>query len=295
MTMRLLQAVHVETFLLTYENNPWEKMCIMAVREGAPGIIVGYQHNVVPQASANMFVSRWEKNAMPMPDRILTVGDRPKEIMERYGNYDCGEIETSCGLRFEYLENLPVAARQRLGNILVVLEGIDDVYKMVNYVMKELGRNESFKVIIRTHPVLPFHCIQRKLDYSLDSLPNFGLSTRNSSLKDDIEWADVVMYWGTTVALEALCMGKPLIHYSIGTCLSYDPLFECWHLKWTVSDEESMVNILDEIYSLDDAEFYVEQNHALAYIRHYVFPVSEHGLSRFFVHDLLWAKSSQLN
>ncbi|MBN1636154.1 MAG: hypothetical protein JW920_06545 [Deltaproteobacteria bacterium] len=280
-TKNLIHAVSVETFLLTYENNPWEKMCMMAVREYSPKTrIIGYQHTVVPQASANMFISRKEQDIIPMPDKILTVGKAPEEIMERYGSYENGKIEPSCGLRFEYLFETSKSKRKKSGNILIVLEGIFEVYKMVNYVLRELQGNTKYKVVIRTHPVLPLNRMAHKLDHRIDDIPNFNISS-NSSLKKDIEWADIVIYWGTTVALEALSIGKPVIHYEMDSVLSYDPLFECGHLKWVVSEKDPLIPTIDEIYSLSDVQFEAEQDAAKAYLNRYFFPINEEGLNKF--------------
>ncbi|MFH1515761.1 MAG: hypothetical protein ABIG42_09920, partial [bacterium] len=291
-TMKLLQTLSVETFLLTYENNPWEKMCMMAVREYSPKTkIIGYQHTVVPQASANMFVSKIEKDVIPMPDRILTVGEAPKEIMERYGSYENGKIEASCGLRFEYLFETSKSERKKSGNILVVLEGIFEVYKMVNYVLKELKNCVQYQVVIRAHPVLPLSSFANKLTYRIDDITNFNVS-HNALLKDDIERADIIIYWGTTVALEALSMGKPVIHYEMDSVLSYDPLFECNHLKWVVSEKDSLMSIIDEIYSFSDEQFAREPRDAKAYLNRYFFPVTEEGFNKFLVEGL---NEQQLN
>ena len=37
-TRRLTEAINIETFLLNYENNPWERMCILALRKHRRGI-----------------------------------------------------------------------------------------------------------------------------------------------------------------------------------------------------------------------------------------------------------------
>jgi hypothetical protein len=280
---KLIKTLPVETFLLTYENNPWEKMCMMAIREYSPNTtIIGYQHTVVPQASANMFISENEKDVMPIPDRILTVGEVPKEIMERYGNYEKGRIETACGLRFEYLFHVLTSERKGAGHVLVVLEGIFEVYKMVNYVLRELEGNKQYQVRIRTHPVLALADFQHKLTHRLNDLPHFNLS-KNAPLKDDIDWADIVIYWGSTVALEALSMGKPVIHYEMDSILSYDPLFECTHLKWALSEKEPLVPTIEEIYSLSSDRFNEGQRKAKEYLSRYFFPVSEEGLNKFLV------------
>ena len=282
-TKRLLQTLSVETFLLTYENNPWEKMCMMAVKEYSPNTtLIGYQHTVVPQASANMFISENERDVIPMPDRILTVGEAPKEIMERYGSYEKGRIGASCGLRFEYLFHASTRPRKRSGHILLVLEGIFEVYNMVNYVLRELKGKSQYRVTIRTHPVLPLGHFQHKLTHHLKEVSNFTLSS-HMLLKDDIDWADIVVYWGSTVALEALSMGTPVIHYESDSILSYDPLFECKHLKWVLSEKEPLIPTLDEIYSLSNERFDEEQMKAKEYLSRYFHPVTEEGLRKFLV------------
>ena len=280
-TKRLFQTVPIETFLLTYENNPWEKMCMIALKEQAPDTtVIGYQHTVVPQASANMFMSRKEQGIMPVPDRILTVGEVPREIMERYGHFRNGQIEASCGLRFEYLSQTSIRKRRGTRNVLVVLEGIFEAYKMVNYVLRELKGKARYEVTIRTHPVLPLNHFEHKLTYDARNTVNFHISS-NISLREDIGWSDLVIYWGSTVALEALSMGKPIIHYEMDSILSYDPLFECSHLKWVVSEEDPLIPILQEIDSLTDEHFTREQGHAKAYLDRYFLAVTEQRLHKF--------------
>ena len=277
---RLLTNVSAETFLMTCENNPWEKMCIMAAREHSPTTtIIGYQHAVVPQASANMFNTLQDREQAPSLDKILTVGEAPKKIMERYGHYENGKIEAACGLRFEYLFDVPLSKRRRSNTILLALEGIPEVYKMVNYVFKELHKS-SYTLIIRTHPVLPLEKISHKLSEEFGSSQNFRIS-KQRSLKQDIEEGDIVMYWGSTVGLEALSMGKPVIHFEMGSVLSYDPLFECKHLKWTVSESNALQKTLDEIYSLSDHDFDTQQTNARLYIQSYFNRITKDNLQKF--------------
>lgn len=280
-TKRLLKAVPADVFLLTYENNPWEKMCTMAIRECAPHTMVfGYQHTVIPQASANMFVSGEESGVMPMPDRIFTVGGAAKAIMEKYGAYHAGKVESSCALRFEYLFRTESFARSRSRHLLVALEGIFDVYKLVNYVIRELKDNPAYQVRFRTHPVLPLSRIEHKLDGRVADVDHFELS-RKTSLKQDIEWADAVLYWGSTVSLEALKLGKPVIHYETDSLLSYDPLFECRHLKWSVSERDSLSETLETIHSMEDGPFERENAEANTYLNGYFHPVTPEALSKF--------------
>jgi hypothetical protein len=281
LTCRFLESVRAETFLLTYENNPWEKMCIMAIREFSPHTeIIGCQHTCVPQAAAKLFISKYEKDVIPIPDRILTVGKTAKEILKRYGSYDGVAIEPACGLRFEYLSELSKCERTRRGRILLAADGLYGTHKIVNYVVNELRGNMDYNVRIRTHPALPLERLKNALIHRLEDIPNFKVS-QTISLKEDLEWADMLIYWGSTVSFEALSMGKPIIRYTTDSVLSNDPLFECGHLKWIVRDNTSLVNTIQEIYALDNDYFEKEVRQAREYIADFFFPVTEERLKLF--------------
>ena len=278
---KLIETVKVDTFTTTCENNPWERMCTLALRQYSPETtILGYQHTVVPQASANMFVSEYEKEVIPLPDKILTVGMASKNIIERYGVYEPGKIEESCALRFEYLFDIETRPRSRSNRILVALEGVFDVYHLVNYVLRELKEATDYQIKIRSHPALPLQSIMHMLNYDFASLPHVCLS-ENTSLQEDIDESDIVIYWGSTVALEALLMGKPIIHYDSGDVLSYDPLFECSFLKWIVNTNENLLNVIENIYGLTDEEFELQLSHAKEYLDDYFYRITEERLDKF--------------
>lgn len=278
---RLLSRLKVETFLLTYENNPWEKMCIAALRQVSPDtFIIGYQHTIVSHASANMFPSRFEFGIMPFPDKILTVGKATKDIMERYGNFGNVPVRASCALRFEYLFNIDRIARRNNGNILLALEGVKEVYKLAAYALRELGGNNKYKVRIRTHPVLSWQYLQRKHGFNLSKYPNFHLSPKGP-VKNDLEWADVVIYWGSTIGVEALNIGRPVVHYSTGSILDYDPLFESSVFKWVVDESVGLPAILEKISNLNDEEFISDWEKAKIYLNNYFLPVTEENLTEF--------------
>ena len=281
-TMKLLKRVSTVEFLLTFENNPWEKMSMAAIREFSPRTkIIGYQHNVVPQASVNMFIGSMERPITPKPDIILTTGANPRDIMLRYGDFEGISFDTACALRYEYLFRLnPAQKPQEHRSILLALEGIFESYHMVNYVLGQLSNDTKYKVKVRTHPVLPLKIFKHKLDFDLKAMRHVSFS-KGTNLKDDIESSDIVMYWGSTVALEALWMGKPVIHFDNGNILSFDPLFDCSHLKWTVSRDKDLGSVLKEIDLLDPEEYEHQKTEAKTYLQHYFYPVTDENLSHF--------------
>ena len=277
----LIKKIQIETFLLTYENIPWEKMCIMALRKFSPQThILGYQHAMVSPACTNVFLSHFERDIMPLPDRILTTGETTKKIMEQYGTFKEGMLNASCGLRFEALFSMPMSKRTKSRNILVILQDLPQIFKIVHYVIHHLGNHDPFHITLRPQPTFAKNYFQNIDPSLLKTITNLSISKRKF-IRNDIEDSDIIIYWESMVALEALWMGKPLIHFDMGTCLNYDPLFECHDLKWITSEKNSLVKIIDEIYSLDDVTFNRHQETARTYLKQYIHPITEDNLRKF--------------
>ena len=275
-----ISSLKIDQYIHTYENNPWEKMSIAAIRDSSNDTkIMGYQHAVIPQSSVNVFNSRSELKLMPLPDKILCVGAVPLEIINKYSVAQSGLLDVSCGLRYEYLDSLTVKKRNNIQNILIIPEGVISVAPMIDYVMKELASNLEYTMNIRFHPALPYKSINSHLCYDLKKIKNLSIS--EAPLKDDLMNADICIYWGSTVSLEALSMGIPAIHYCLNTVLSYDPLFQCNSNKWTIKNNMSLIDILKHIESIRDEEYSAEAHHAKAYIKHYFYSVTNNNMSKF--------------
>lgn len=275
-----LKKFKVSEFLFTCEFNPWERMCLKAIEESSPTTTtIGYQHTVVPQASVNMFTSQLDESLAPKLHKILTVGQKPKVIIERYRSGSRETIQASCGLRFEYLFGAAQGERHNKGHVLLALEGLPQVVEMTDYVLKQLA-GSPYKLKIRTHPVLPLEKFVNNLSSDPRLQANVTVSS-GTSLKDDILWADMVVYWGTTVALEALSMGKPVVHYDNGSLLSYDPLFELEDFKWQVSATDDLVDVLDGISALSEEQYGAGRQKAQRYIAEYFHPVTQQTMAGF--------------
>lgn len=280
-TKNLLRKYSAKTFVQTFENNPWERMCILAVREQCPDAeIVGYQHTVVPQAAVNVFVSEEEMKCSPMPDKVLTVGPIPRDILNRYGSFKKDYVQAACAIRYEYLFDKKVLPRVNGRNILIALEGVPEVEQLVRYVIKQLGNNHQYHLRIRTHPVLPWSYFEKKLGIDLAPLRNFSISA-DTTLVEDLEWSDVVIYWGSTVVIEALKLGRPVIHFDNGALCSFDPLFALNDFKWTVNAHHSLGEVIQQILRLDNETYNSKQQKALGYISDYFWPVTDESLALF--------------
>jgi len=280
------KLIIIDQYLHTYENNPWEKMSIMAIRKfSSKTSIVGYQHSIVAEAFVSSFISKNEKDIMPLPDKIFTVGEITKNILEEYGEYDINHIESSCSLRYEYFNDITSEVTKKSGNILLVLDGVEEAYQLVNYTVGELKNNPNYNLTIKPHPAFPLYKFIKHIKYDLDMISNIKVSSNNSVPKD-LSNADIVIYWGSTIALEALNMGIPVIHHD--NCnksfLSYDPLFDFNHLKWSINSNDSLIDTIEQILSLKDEEYIIARDKVKKYIKRYFYPVNKVGLDKFANH-----------
>lgn len=279
----ILECFKIHTFTTTYENNPWERVCFLSLKKLSPSTrTIGYQHAVVTKASANMFVNEKEKAIIPIPDTIITVGDVTKEIMEKYGAYPLNKILSSCALRHEYLYQLKEKEFKKRGAILIALEGVYKCFELVNFVFAGLSEISDYKVTIRTHPALPFQKIRDNLNFDIRLHNHFSVSNQKD-IKNDLDASDILIYWGSTVSLEALMMGLPVIHVDLNDIVSVDPLFNCKHLKWSVSNPKDLSRVIADIYTMSEEEYGKEYNQAKSYIEKYLRPVTEDRLEAFIV------------
>ncbi len=281
-TKRLLDAVRVDTFTVTYENRPWERVCFETIREYSPQTyIIGYQHATLCPASIDMRLSEYEGDIVPTPDRINTTGRITRDFLERYGNYGPNRVKASCGLRFESFSGAELAPRKRSYRILVALRGIySTATSLVSFVHRALKDSERYTVVIRPHPVLPYEQFKDGLDFAIASYKNWAIST-STSVKQDLLGADVLIYEGTALALEALAAGIPAIYIALNEIVSPDPLFQCEHFKYNVKREDELAKTIEAIYQLADDEYYRQQLMAVKYARDYIYDITDERLGEF--------------
>jgi hypothetical protein len=264
-------------------------MFIMGLRAESPGLLImGCQHSVVPQSAAGMFLSPWENNFIPHPDRVLTTGMKTADILKRYSCFSSEKIHTGCALRYQYLYDFELLPRRLLENqpftILVALEGVMEVAELLIYAMDQARKLPDIRFNVRTHPVLSLDSILESFGKSESDLPKNMFISTVGIVSDEIARCDAILYWGTTLALEALMMGRPVIHFDRGDVLNYDPLFEFTDFKWLVKDDKHMQDVLDQIQGLKDTEYILLQDKGRDYIEQYLAKEDESSLIHFLPH-----------
>ena len=131
---------------------------------------------------------------------------------------------------------------------------------------------------MRPHPEFSFHRILRDLMGPAEP-PFYTLSSH--SLAEDLAWADAVVYVSSTVGVEALSMGLPVIHLELGELLSTDPLFGWRDLKWSVAEPDRFIETLREISMVPQERFAALQAAARGYAGRYLRPATAERIQQF--------------
>ena len=283
---RMAKYFKLKSCFLTYEGNHWEKMFTVGLRSVQPNLnIVGYQHSVVPLAATGMFLSKSEVGVSPQPNRIVTTGTITTDILKKNSYYPEGKIVSGCALRYQYLySSINMRMRRPLNEsctILVALDGLLETVDLLFYTIEQAKKTPNFKFIIRTHPILPIDSIFYAFGKNRVNLPiNIEVSS-NRPLKDDIDESDMTLYWGSTVAVESLMAGLPIVHFKKRELLSNDPLFDFCSFKWVVQLDLSISRIVKEISLISDTEYVNRQKIGVEYVKKYFSKESEKNMKSF--------------
>lgn len=279
-TKSLGKHISIERFFYPFENRAWEMLSLYALREGQNLTkIVGYQHSSITPMHLNFMLGDGEDTILPLPDLIVTIGEKTKKIMEESGRFPARILKVGCALRQGGVKELAPVARKgkAIKNILVVLaSNLEEHVKALIFLNKVFSTCNSFDISIRPHPRFSIDEAV-KLAAPID----FKFKVDNKPLNQSITQADVVLYLSSTVGIEALSLGIPVISMDLGGILNPDPIFDYRGLKWSVSKPEELLPTINCIESLSDEDYKNLQITAREYTQKYFYPVTEENLKQF--------------
>lgn len=199
----------IKTFIYIFENHIWEKMFCRAFRCYSPETtLVGYAHAIVNTMYTCYSVSGYEKHLLPLPDIIAVNGIRAKNVLEHSG-FIGKKIEIIGALRYQSLEKKKISKKEyKEKTVLVALSaGINDSLELTHKVLSALGDHEGIIVDLKFHPTLPFSIISKYIR----SIPG-NVRIREDPIEKLLLNSDVLIYAESTVCVEALAMGVPVVN-----------------------------------------------------------------------------------
>jgi len=275
----LAKQITIKNFYYPFENRPFEKMSILALKKNSPSTrIIGYQHASLSLRHTNFLLTKEEVKIIPLPDKILTMGEITKEFMQNIGNFPGGLLRIGCALRQQVYKGDLKKRKEKIVNLLVALAtNLEEYIKVILFLNDALGNNSFYQIWIRPHPV-----------YSLDEaikisgIPQFKFYKANrESLDECFNWADVVLYVHSTLSIEALFRGIPVINIGINDILNPDPLINFDTLKWYVDSPKELIFTIETISSINEEEFLERQKKAKEYATKYMYAVTDEKLNEF--------------
>ena len=207
-------------FVWPFENQPWERMAVLAAREASVRT-VGYQHSTVPRLSLNYFLAPGQHADEPLPDVVVTAGRIQRDLLAG-GGIPSRQVRIGGSLRYPSFS--AQAARERRApeaggrkRILVATAhhiGIArELDAALHTAFPDGGVADGIEFGWRPHPTL------------LDSDPRIGswMGRVNGELAPQFDSFDAAITVGTTVALEARLLGIPVIRFRSATSTDLDP------------------------------------------------------------------------
>ena len=245
-----------------FENRAFERMFIKGIKETAPDMkLFGYQHAALTKRHLNYFLGENERKYMPLPDRIVTTGEVPKNILQEFFGHSREKLIVGNSLRRNPLNINNRLRPVKIKDILVIISTDLDEYKRVLLFLEEFSRIETvmYNIVIRPHPVIP-------LASALKDLPelSFPLNEQSSAvpLDEALYGADLVLFASSTVSVEALSAGVPIIYLDVSPFLNNNPLGFYPSRCEVVSSPEELVEVLDRLsgrnIKFDDGKKYVD-------------------------------------
>lgn len=275
----LSSYVSIDSLFYPFENRAFEKMIILALRRFSPATrILGYQHASISQRHTNFLLGKNEYKIIPLPDMILTMGEITKNIMHDTGCFPLDLLETGCALRQQSFRGQIKTRKSKIAHIFVILSSnLEEYVKVLNFLEKAFDENPDYKIWLRPHPVFPL-----EEAIKINGLPHFKFYNANRETLDECyQWADILLYVHSTLSIEALMRGIPIVNLDIAEILDPDPLFNFYDFRWRAGNPRDLLSIIHNIEVMNDSDFILRQRKAQDYAKRYLFEPNDESLERF--------------
>ncbi len=267
--LRLLARWQPQWLLYPFEGKSLEKMLLLAARIASPRTrTVGYQHTSITPRHATLILAQREAEATPLPERVVTVGEVTRRYLEAYGRYPSSLFVTGCALRQPRgapLERRPAQGKSRL--LLALSSSRRELVEAVALCRGAMEGAAAIDLAIRTHPEFPLALLPNELRAWAQASASDVFGT---SLADNLEWCDAVAYASSTVALEALGRGRPVINLRLADPIDPDPVLDPLDFRWHADSPALLATAARDIAALDSAEFDRRRRDAVKYVDEYL-------------------------
>lgn len=261
-----------------YEGNVFERACIQGFREFNNNPVIGYSHAVVYPINIKIRNTDGERGRKPDPDRFICTGIENQKLLLQIGKHQETQIDSGCSLR-----NIPRFSDKKSGSkgiketILVALDGVNEAIVVLDWIFENAPVLKNYKFRVRSHPNV---LVESLLAQSLGKKP-VNVEFSEGSLSKDLSDCFCVIYRQTSIGIQALLNGIPIIHLRINAPLPCDPLIGFEGLKWSASAVEELVNAIEKIEYFGGEDYSRSVLNAKKYSHGYFTPANPQNIDSF--------------
>lgn len=219
------QGQQIERIIYVFENQSWERaLCWQAARSLPDTVLVGYQHARVPRLMLNWFLAPGEQKDAPLPDRVVTVGRHSARVL-RSGGHGSERVRVGGALQIENSagssSNDCAAAKGIEPTVLVVCSvGREETAELAITAKGLFAPGDGVRVVLKCHPLMPFEQVSSLVGPQIPEHVHLSDDPVTDLMLD----SSVLIYSGSTVCVQAMALGLPVVHLRTKFDLDLDPL-----------------------------------------------------------------------
>lgn len=244
-------GVRPKTLVFPYENQPWEKALRLGMKAYLPETaFVGYMHIVFAPLWLSVYPSQEELTKGRFPDILVTSGPLWSQLLLNMGVPE-DKIQVGPALRFRHIferlqepdRYLPRNGRDNQWILVAAPSTYDYALDLVEKVVEALHCDRRAIVLIKLHPDMGK---SEGTDLLTAALHNVGLtqlpdhfSLTDQPVSELLDSVDVVIENGSSVGIEAVAAGLPVIHVPTDLWFDIDKLeyFPAWSVTARTADK----------------------------------------------------------
>lgn len=216
----------INRIIYLYENQPWERAVCWEARRSLPGaVLVGYRNTLAPRLLLNFYLAPGEAKEAPLPDRVITDGNLTAELLSADG-YEPDFVRVAGALQMQDLLDLrpppgrPSASETEATVLVAFSGGLEETAALAHMAVQLFDEAEGVQVVFKFHPSMPFEKVSRLLG---DRFPAH-VRVSEEPITELILKSSVMVYTESTVCVQALALGLPVIHLRTQFEFDMDPL-----------------------------------------------------------------------
>lgn len=220
-----MYGVYAQIYGLTMEPISYVPEHFTTPAELCSNLPPGLKVLFLPNLMLKYFLAPGGEPEAPLADRIVTVGEHTAQLLSANGHKPerirVGGALQMHGLRAELP---PDSSKSKHAPTVLVAPyvGLEEAAELVDMAIHLFTEKDGVRVVVKCHPRLPFEKIQKLINTRLPQ----HVHVSEEAVTDLMQSSSLMVYTGSTVCIEAIAIGLPVVHLRTRFDLDLDPLEE---------------------------------------------------------------------